>query len=50
MILEAKATELLSWTCDFCPVSVPHMHCHKVILSLSCEYLRALFNSGMQER
>ncbi|XP_030495521.2 BTB/POZ domain-containing protein At1g04390 isoform X1 [Cannabis sativa] len=49
IILEAKSTELQSWSCDICPVSVPHMHVHKVILSTSCEYLRALFNSGMQE-
>ncbi|PON77194.1 Voltage dependent potassium channel [Parasponia andersonii] len=49
VILEAKATELLSWTCEVCPVSVPHMHVHKVILSSSCAYLRALFDSGMQE-
>lgn len=50
IILESKATELLSWTCNVCPFSVPHMHVHKVILSASCDYLQALFNSGMQER
>ncbi|XP_062115838.1 BTB/POZ domain-containing protein At1g04390 isoform X2 [Humulus lupulus] len=49
VILEAKSTEMQSWGCDICPISVPHMHVHKVILSASCDYLRALFNSGMQE-
>lgn len=49
IILEAKATETMCWTCSFCPLSVPHMHVHKIILWSSCDYLRALFQSGMQE-
>ncbi|XP_031248917.1 BTB/POZ domain-containing protein At1g04390 [Pistacia vera] len=49
IILEAKATELSSWTCSVCSLPVPHMHVHKVILWSSCDYLRALFESGMQE-
>ncbi|KAL5543815.1 hypothetical protein UlMin_007599 [Ulmus minor] len=49
VIWEASTTELPCWTCNFCSVSVPHMHVHKVILSASCDYLRAMFNSGMQE-
>ncbi|RXH98478.1 hypothetical protein DVH24_010803 [Malus domestica] len=49
VILEAKTTELLGWTCGICFRSVPHMHVHKVILSSSCDYLRALLQSGMQE-
>lgn len=48
--MESKSTELPGWKCSFCSVSVPHMHVHKVIVSASCQYLRALFNSGMQER
>ncbi|CAL2253303.1 unnamed protein product [Prunus armeniaca] len=49
VILEAKATELLGWTCGVCSLPRPHMHAHKVVLSSSCDYLRALFKSGMQE-
>ncbi|KAL6196747.1 hypothetical protein ACLB2K_032361 [Fragaria x ananassa] len=49
VILEAKETKLLGWTCGVCSLSVPHMHVHKVVLSASCDYLRALFESGMQE-
>jgi hypothetical protein len=47
--LEAKETELMCWTCSFCSLSVPHIHVHKVILSSSCDYMRALFQSGMKE-
>uniref|UniRef100_A0A2N9G044 BTB domain-containing protein n=1 Tax=Fagus sylvatica TaxID=28930 RepID=A0A2N9G044_FAGSY len=49
IILEAKETELMCWTCSFCSLSVPHIHVHKVILSSSCDYMRALFQSGMKE-
>ncbi|XP_022936464.1 BTB/POZ domain-containing protein At1g04390 [Cucurbita moschata] len=47
--LEAKATKQTSWKCDVCASSFPHMHVHKVILWLSCDYLRALLQSGMKE-
>ncbi|XP_043702406.1 BTB/POZ domain-containing protein At1g04390 isoform X2 [Telopea speciosissima] len=49
VILEAKATEVMHWTCSVCSQSVPHMHVHKIILWASCDYLRALFQSGMQD-
>ncbi|XWS10291.1 hypothetical protein CRYUN_Cryun39dG0063200 [Craigia yunnanensis] len=49
VILEAKATEQMPWVCSFCSLLVPHMHAHKIILQSSCNYLRALFQSGMQE-
>ncbi|KAL0545987.1 hypothetical protein IC582_015891 [Cucumis melo] len=49
IILEAKSTKQTSWKCDFCALYVPHMHVHKVILWLSCDYLRALLQSGMKE-
>lgn len=49
-MLEAKATKQTSWKCDVCALCVPHMHVHKVILWLSCDYLRALLQSGMKER
>ncbi|XP_038898513.1 BTB/POZ domain-containing protein At1g04390 isoform X2 [Benincasa hispida] len=49
IILEAKSTKQTSWKCDVCVLSVPHMHVHKVILWLSCDYLRALLQSGMKE-
>ncbi|KAJ9139641.1 hypothetical protein P3X46_030354 [Hevea brasiliensis] len=49
IVLEAKATESICWRCNVCSKSVPHMHCHKVVLWSSCDYLRALFQSGMLE-
>lgn len=49
IILEANETEVSHWKCNFCSLLVPHVHAHKVILWSSCEYLRALFQSGMQE-
>lgn len=49
VILEAKSTEDTGWTCSYCCSSMPHTHAHRVILCSSCEYLRALFQSGMQE-
>ncbi|KAF8413454.1 hypothetical protein HHK36_001441 [Tetracentron sinense] len=49
IILEANATELVHLTCSVCSLLVPHMHVHKIILWSSCDYLQALFQSGMQE-
>ncbi|XP_019103039.1 BTB/POZ domain-containing protein At1g04390 isoform X3 [Beta vulgaris subsp. vulgaris] len=50
IILEAKSTENTGWTCSFCSFSLPHFHAHRVVLSSSCDYMRALFQSGMRER
>ncbi|XP_031403992.1 BTB/POZ domain-containing protein At1g04390 isoform X2 [Punica granatum] len=50
VVLEAKATDSLDWTCTICSSSsAPHMHLHKVILWASCDYLRAMLQSGMLE-
>lgn len=49
IILKPKETESICWKCRTCSLSLPHMHAHKVVLSSSCDYLRALFQSGMQE-
>ncbi|KAA8527155.1 hypothetical protein F0562_008616 [Nyssa sinensis] len=49
IILESKATEVMHWACSVCSLLVPHMHVHKVILWSSCDYLQAMFQSGMQE-
>ncbi|XP_018681252.2 BTB/POZ domain-containing protein At1g04390-like isoform X2 [Musa acuminata AAA Group] len=49
IILEAKVIEGVSWSCAICRSSVPHMHAHKIILLSSCDYLRALFQSGMHD-
>ncbi|KAI3840640.1 hypothetical protein MKX03_004652 [Papaver bracteatum] len=49
VIVEAKAKTEMKFSCSTCPQSMPHMHVHKIILWLSCDYLRALFQSGMQE-
>ncbi|KAJ0975788.1 hypothetical protein J5N97_017753 [Dioscorea zingiberensis] len=49
IILEAKATEGVAWNCSMCQVPVPHMHAHKIVLVSCCDYLRGLFQSGMQD-
>ncbi|XP_059664088.1 BTB/POZ domain-containing protein At1g04390-like [Cornus florida] len=49
VILEAKANEMMNWMCRGCSLTVPHMHCHTIIVCSSCEYLRSMFRSGMQE-
>ncbi|XVE52868.1 hypothetical protein DITRI_Ditri02bG0159100 [Diplodiscus trichospermus] len=49
VILEAEVAGQMPWACSFCPLLVPHVHAHKIILWSSCNYLRALFQSGMQE-
>ncbi|KAM3203916.1 BTB/POZ domain-containing protein isoform X1 [Capsicum annuum] len=49
IILEAETSRPSNQDCDSCTTSVLHLHVHKAILSPSCEYLRALFQSGMQE-
>ncbi|CAL1409452.1 unnamed protein product [Linum trigynum] len=49
IILESKENVSSSWECTFCSVSRPHVHAHKVVLGSRCDYLRALFQSGMQE-
>ncbi|KAK2971978.1 hypothetical protein RJ640_004998 [Escallonia rubra] len=49
IILEAEEDHLRQWKCNICCLSVPHIHAHKVILFSSCEYLQALFRSGMRE-
>ncbi|KAM7269378.1 hypothetical protein ACFE04_024875 [Oxalis oulophora] len=48
-ILEAKGDEPVHWNCSVCSILVPHMHVHKVVLWSSCDYMRALFDSGMEE-
>ncbi|XP_021771386.1 BTB/POZ domain-containing protein At1g04390 [Chenopodium quinoa] len=49
IILESESTESIAWTCSCCSISMPHIHSHRVILSSSCDYMRALFQSGMKE-
>ncbi|CAN1817680.1 BTB/POZ domain-containing protein At1g04390 [Linum perenne] len=49
IVLEAKESESISWECRVCSVSVSHVHAHRVVLGSSCDYLRAMFQSGMQE-
>ncbi|GAV74880.1 BTB domain-containing protein [Cephalotus follicularis] len=49
VMLEANAAAKMHWTCGVCSLSVPHMHVHKVVLWSTCDYMRALFESGMQE-
>uniref|UniRef100_A0A804PUA7 BTB domain-containing protein n=2 Tax=Zea mays TaxID=4577 RepID=A0A804PUA7_MAIZE len=50
IILEAQSNDKMECHHGSCQLSTPHIHSHKVILSVSCEYLRALFQSGMHER
>ncbi|XP_009601254.1 BTB/POZ domain-containing protein At1g04390 isoform X1 [Nicotiana tomentosiformis] len=49
IILEAETSRPSNEDCNSCSISVLHLHVHKVVLWSSCEYLRALFQSGMQE-
>uniref|UniRef100_A0A1J3IM00 BTB/POZ domain-containing protein n=1 Tax=Noccaea caerulescens TaxID=107243 RepID=A0A1J3IM00_NOCCA len=49
VILVPKETNMAGFNCRFCSSTSPHAHSHRVILSSGCEYLRALFRSGMQE-
>ncbi|KAK4363948.1 hypothetical protein RND71_015306 [Anisodus tanguticus] len=49
IILEAETSPPSDQDCNSCSISVLHLHVHKVILWSSCDYLRALFQSGMQE-
>lgn len=49
IILEPEAFEEMTWNCSMCQLSMPHLHAHRIILSVSCDYLRALFQSGMHD-
>ncbi|KFK42779.1 hypothetical protein AALP_AA1G038200 [Arabis alpina] len=49
IILVPQETNMASFNCRLCSSTSPHAHSHRVILSSGCEYLRALFRSGMQE-
>ncbi|KAL7592690.1 hypothetical protein Lser_V15G33945 [Lactuca serriola] len=49
IVLEAKGDTYEGWMCETCSVSHPHLHAHKAILCASCEHMRALLCSGMQE-
>lgn len=49
IILEAQSNEETKCHHGSCQLSTPHVHSHKIVLSMSCDYLRALFHSGMHE-
>lgn len=49
IILKANDT-CEDWMCKVCSLSEPHLHAHKAILCASCDHMRALLCSGMQER
>ncbi|KVI02380.1 BTB/POZ domain-containing protein At1g04390 isoform X1 [Cynara cardunculus var. scolymus] len=49
IILEAKGDKFEDWMCEACSLLQPHLHAHKVILCASCDHMRALLCSGMQE-
>ncbi|KAL1188818.1 BTB/POZ domain-containing protein [Cardamine amara subsp. amara] len=49
VILLPKEANMAGFNCCLCSSTSPHAHSHRVILSSGCEYLRALFRSGMQE-
>ncbi|KAM0886798.1 hypothetical protein ACQ4PT_029470 [Festuca glaucescens] len=49
IILEAQSNEELKCRHGSCQLSTLHVHSHKIVLSMSCDYLRALFHSGMHE-
>jgi len=50
IILEAQSNEKMECHHGSCKLSTPHVHSHKIVLSMSCNYLRSLFQSGMHER
>lgn len=49
IILEAQSNEQMKCQHGSCQLSTLHVHSHKIVLSMSCDYLRALFRSGMHE-
>ncbi|XP_025812104.1 BTB/POZ domain-containing protein At1g04390 isoform X2 [Panicum hallii] len=49
IILEAQSNEKMECHHGSCELSTPHVHSHKIVLSMTCDYLRALFQSGMHE-
>ncbi|XP_031505227.1 BTB/POZ domain-containing protein At1g04390 isoform X2 [Nymphaea colorata] len=49
IILVPQMTGEETCNCIVCQDQVPHVHAHKTILLSSCDYLRALFQSGMQD-
>nr|XP_043627315.1 BTB/POZ domain-containing protein At1g04390 [Erigeron canadensis] len=49
IVLQAKGNTSLEWMCEACSLSQPHLHAHKAILCASCDHMRALLCSGMQE-
>ncbi|XP_072954227.1 BTB/POZ domain-containing protein At1g04390 isoform X2 [Typha angustifolia] len=49
IILKAKISERAMPNCNLCQLTSPHMHAHKIILCSNCDYLRALFQSGMHD-
>uniref|UniRef100_A0A453SXP0 BTB domain-containing protein n=1 Tax=Aegilops tauschii subsp. strangulata TaxID=200361 RepID=A0A453SXP0_AEGTS len=49
IILEAQSNEEMKCDHGPCQLSTPHVHSHKTVLIMSCDYLRALFRSGMHE-
>ncbi|KAG8074931.1 hypothetical protein GUJ93_ZPchr0006g45514 [Zizania palustris] len=49
IILEARSNEEMKCCHSSCQLSTQHVHSHKIVLGMNCDYLRALFNSGMHE-
>ncbi|KAL6603652.1 hypothetical protein ACP70R_044013 [Stipagrostis hirtigluma subsp. patula] len=49
IILEAQSNDEMECHHGSCQLLTPHVHSHKIVLSMSCDYLRALFQSGMHE-
>ncbi|KAK9159479.1 hypothetical protein Syun_005820 [Stephania yunnanensis] len=49
IILEANEGRSTNSTCSVCTLVSPHVHAHKIILSISSDYMRAMFSSAMQE-
>ncbi|KAK9138896.1 hypothetical protein Sjap_009490 [Stephania japonica] len=47
--LEANGGRATDSTCSVCTLASPHVHAHKIILSISSDYMRAMFSSAMQE-
>lgn len=49
VILQAQGKKHSSKVCSLCTLHTEHVHAHRIVLSSNCDYLQALFRSGMRD-
>lgn len=49
VILQAQEEKHSSKVCSLCGLRTEHVHAHRIVLSSNCDYLQALFRSGMRD-